>query len=61
MLNELEWCSLEAKEAAVRITLLYKMSRHQIDIDTDLYLRIDPAQYRAKLKLGMAMTTDIDL
>ena len=39
MLNEFEWCSLEAKEAAVRITLLYKMSRHQIDIDTDLYLQ----------------------
>ena len=39
MLNELEWCSLEAKEAVVRITPLYKMTRHQIDIDTDLYLQ----------------------
>ena len=41
MLNELEWCSLEARGAAVRITLLYKMSRHQIDIDTDLYLQLN--------------------
>ena len=39
MLNELEWCSLEARGAAVRITLLHKMSRHQIDIDTDLYFQ----------------------
>ena len=42
MLNELGL--LEARGAVVRIALLYKMSRHQIDIDTDLYLQPNTEQ-----------------
>ena len=56
MLNEFEWCSLEAKEAAVRITLLYKISRHQIELIPTFTSSPIPSE-----ELGIVMTIDVDL
>ena len=38
MLSELGWSTLELRRTMSRLVLLYKMSRGQIDIDTDAYL-----------------------
>ena len=39
MLHDLGWTSLELRRTMTRLTLLYKMSRGQIDIDVNTYLK----------------------
>ena len=39
MLYDLGWPSLELRRSTTRLTLLYKKSREQIDIDVNTYLR----------------------
>jgi len=39
MLYDLGWPSLELRRSMTRLTLLYKMSRGQIDTDVNTYLR----------------------
>ena len=39
ILQDLGWMSLESRRTMTRLTLLYKMSREEIDIDTDSLLR----------------------
>ena len=38
MLHELGWTTLELRRTMTRLALLYKMSRGQIDVDTETYL-----------------------
>ena len=39
MIQDLGWKTLESRRTMTRLTLLYKMSRGEIDIDTDSFLR----------------------
>ena len=39
MLHDLGWTSLELRRTMTRLTLLYKMTRGQIDIDVNTYLK----------------------
>ena len=55
ILHDLGWTSLELRRTMTRLTLLYKMTRRQIDIDVNTYL--NP---HTELKLGEAIFIDID-
>ena len=39
MIQDLGWKTLESRRTMTRLTFLYKMSRGEIDIDTDSFLR----------------------
>ena len=39
MIQDLGWKTLESRRTMTRLTLLYKMSRGEIDIDTNSFLR----------------------
>ena len=59
MLHELGWTTLELRTTMTRLALLYKMSRGQIDVDTETYLNPN-TEFRTRASHQYRYTQDKD-